>query len=125
MSLVGPRPERTFFVEQFRQCIPHYDERHSVRPGITGWAQINGWRGDTRIKERLLFDLEYVRRRSLLFDLQILLRTPGAILSPKRVDFGEEATVAVPVQSGPPAIDVGTSSRIEVVRIEPVVRRAA
>lgn len=84
MSLVGPRPERPPFVEEFREQLPCYDLRHRVRPGITGWAQVNGWRGCTSIAERLRFDLDYARRRSLLFDLRILLLTPLAVMFPRR-----------------------------------------
>ncbi len=76
MSLVGPRPERPYFVQQFSQSIPAYDQRHQVRPGITGWAQINGWRGDTSLEKRVEFDLFYVRNWSLRFNLRILLLTP-------------------------------------------------
>jgi exopolysaccharide biosynthesis polyprenyl glycosylphosphotransferase len=125
MSLVGPRPERTFFVEQFRRCIPRYDERHFVNPGITGWAQINGWRGDTQIEERLQFDLEYLRRRSLRFDLQILLWTPWAILRPKRTYRTGAATIPFPGPSGLRAIEIAMGSRMDAVQLEPVVRRAA
>ncbi len=83
MSLVGPRPERPFFVAQFRRRFPLYDCRHNVRPGITGWAQVNGWRGNTSVEERLRFDLDYVWKRSLVLDLRILLRTPEALLLPR------------------------------------------
>ena len=76
MSLVGPRPERPYFVQQFSQSIPAYDQRHQVRPGITGWAQINGWRGDTSLEQRVEFDLFYIRNWSLRFNLRILLLTP-------------------------------------------------
>lgn len=75
MSLVGPRPERPFFIEQFRQEIPRYMLRHYVKCGITGWAQVNGWRGDTSIRERLAHDLYYMRNWALTFDLKILLLT--------------------------------------------------
>lgn len=95
MSLVGPRPERPNFVAEFHRTIPRYNERHHVRPGITGWAQINGWRGDTRFAERLQFDLDYVRRASVWFDLTILLRTPGAILWPKQIPLAEAAAEPV------------------------------
>jgi len=57
MSVVGPRPERPFFVEQFKQKVPKYMVKHQVRPGITGWAQINGWRGDTSIERRIECDI--------------------------------------------------------------------
>jgi len=75
MSLVGPRPERPFFIEQFRQEIPDYMLRHYVKCGITGWAQVNGWRGDTSIRERLAHDLYYMRNWALTFDLKIILLT--------------------------------------------------
>jgi exopolysaccharide biosynthesis polyprenyl glycosylphosphotransferase len=80
MSLVGPRPERPFFVRKFAQELPGYMDRHAAPPGITGWAQINGCRGDTSVARRLQLDLEYVRRRSLRFNLWILLLTPWKVL---------------------------------------------
>jgi exopolysaccharide biosynthesis polyprenyl glycosylphosphotransferase len=75
MSLVGPRPERPEFVERFRREHPGYMLRHSLRSGITGWAQVNGLRGRSSIEERLAYDLEYARRWSLLLDIEILART--------------------------------------------------
>lgn len=75
MSLVGPRPEIPHFVDQFRGTVPLYMVRHQVRPGITGWAQINGLRGDTPIKARIEYDIYYIENWSLLFDLRILLAT--------------------------------------------------
>jgi Undecaprenyl-phosphate glucose phosphotransferase len=75
MSLVGPRPERPVFVRQFRQQIPDYMLRHKVKAGITGWAQVNGWRGDTSLVERTACDLYYIRNWSLDLDLKILLLT--------------------------------------------------
>jgi Undecaprenyl-phosphate glucose phosphotransferase len=75
MSLVGPRPERPEFIEQFRRGIPRYMLRHKIQAGMTGWAQIHGFRGDTSIEERLRYDLEYIQRWSLLFDFKILLVT--------------------------------------------------
>jgi Undecaprenyl-phosphate glucose phosphotransferase len=75
MSLVGPRPERPSFVEDFRRRVPGYMLRHKMKAGITGWAQINGWRGNTSIEKRIEYDLEYIARWSLAFDLSILLRT--------------------------------------------------
>jgi putative colanic acid biosysnthesis UDP-glucose lipid carrier transferase len=75
MSLVGPRPERPVYVEQFRQDIPKYFDRHLVKTGITGWAQIHGLRGDTSIPERVRFDLYYIENWSLLLDIRILLAT--------------------------------------------------
>jgi Undecaprenyl-phosphate glucose phosphotransferase len=75
MSLVGPRPERPQFIEEFRRCIPRYMLRHKIQAGMTGWAQIHGYRGDTSIEERLRYDLEYIQQWSLLFDLKIMLLT--------------------------------------------------
>ena len=75
MSLVGPRPERPFFVEQFAPGIAHYMWRHVSKPGLTGWAQVNGLRGDTSIAERVKYDLFYLEHWSLAFDFKILLRT--------------------------------------------------
>ena len=75
MSLVGPRPERPVYVEQFRRSIPRYMDRHREKAGITGWAQVNGLRGDTSISERLKYDLWYIENWSLMLDLRILLRT--------------------------------------------------
>ena len=75
MSLVGPRPEIPHFVDQFKDEIPLYMVRHQVRPGITGWAQINGFRGDTPIRERVEHDIFYIENWSVWFDLRILLAT--------------------------------------------------
>ena len=75
MSLVGPRPEQPSYVEQFRQSIPRYMERHREKAGITGWAQINGLRGDTSIAERTKYDLWYIENWSLWLDFKILIRT--------------------------------------------------
>jgi Undecaprenyl-phosphate glucose phosphotransferase len=75
MSLVGPRPERPVFVQKFRGEIPHYMLRHKVKAGITGWAQVNGWRGDTSLERRIECDLYYIRNWSYLLDLKILLLT--------------------------------------------------
>jgi len=76
MSLVGPRPERPYFVEKFSRDLPDYPLRHTVLPGLTGWAQVCGWRGNTSIDRRLEHDLYYVRHRSLWLDLKILAITP-------------------------------------------------
>ncbi len=81
MSLVGPRPERPEFVERFRREHPGYMLRHSLRAGITGWAQVNGLRGRSSIEERLAYDLDYARRWSLLLDLEILARTAFQVLA--------------------------------------------
>ena len=79
MSLVGPRPERPEFVEQFAGEFEHYMRRHVCRPGITGWAQVHGLRGNTSIAERLHADLWYLENWSLALDLKILLRTIFAV----------------------------------------------
>ena len=75
MSLVGPRPERAVFVDEFEQKVPRYLERHRVRSGVTGWAQVHGLRGNTPIEVRTLYDLYYVENWSVALDLRILLRT--------------------------------------------------
>ena len=75
MSLVCPRPEIPYYVEQFREDIPLYMVKHQVRPGITGWAQVNDLRGDTSIEDRIAHDIYYIENWSLLFDLKILLIT--------------------------------------------------
>ncbi|WP_257458510.1 undecaprenyl-phosphate glucose phosphotransferase [Archangium lipolyticum] len=82
MSLVGPRPERPVFIEEFKKQIPRYHLRHKVKAGITGWAQINGLRGQTSIQKRIEYDLYYIENWSLLMDLKILIRTAlGGFLS--------------------------------------------
>lgn len=75
MSLVGPRPERPVYVEQFRQIIPRYMDRHREKAGLTGWAQVNGLRGDTSIVERTKYDLWYIENWSIGLDIMILIRT--------------------------------------------------
>jgi len=75
MSLVGPRPERPFFVEKFREEIPRYMIKHQVRPGLTGWAQVNGYRGNTSIKKRIEYDLYYIENWTLGLDVKILFLT--------------------------------------------------
>lgn len=75
MSLVGPRPERPFYVDKFKEEIPRYMIKHQVRPGMTGWAQVNGYRGDTSIQKRIECDLYYIENWSLIFDIKILIRT--------------------------------------------------
>ncbi len=81
MSLVGPRPERPHFVEEFRASVPAYDDRHRVLVGMTGWAQVNGLRGDSSIEERARFDNQYIEQWSLWKDLVILARTIPAVVS--------------------------------------------
>ena len=83
MSLVGPRPERPVFVQQFQQFIPRYMDRHREKAGIAGWAQVNGLRGDTSIVERTKYDLWYIENWSLLLDIKILLRTVLAVFKAK------------------------------------------
>ena len=83
MSMVGPRPERPIFVNQFRQSIPRYMDRHREKAGMTGWAQVNGLRGDTSIAERTKYDLWYVENWSILLDIKILLKTLITVLFDK------------------------------------------
>jgi len=85
MSVVGPRPERPHFVEQFKRQIPRYLERHRVRTGMTGWAQVNGLRGNASITERTKYDIYYIENWSLIFDLKIILKTIHTVL------FGKDA----------------------------------
>lgn len=75
MSVVGPRPERPYFVNQFKEEIPKYMVKHQIRPGITGWAQMNGLRGDTSIEERIAHDLFYIENWTFLFDIRIIMKT--------------------------------------------------
>jgi exopolysaccharide biosynthesis polyprenyl glycosylphosphotransferase len=98
MSLVGPRPERPFFVEQFQQIVPHYQDRHRVPAGLTGLAQVNGLRGDTSIDERAWFDNHYIDNWSMRHDLVILARTAGAVIRQARA--GRPVAVTEPEQLG-------------------------
>lgn len=75
MSVVGPRPERPHFVHRFLQEVGRYNNRHCLRVGITGWAQVNGWRGDTSIDKRIEYDLYYLQNWTFLFDLRIIAMT--------------------------------------------------
>jgi len=75
MSVVGPRPEREFFIQQFRNKIPKYMLRHKMKAGITGWAQVNGWRGNTSLEKRIEYDLYYIENWSLRFDIEIMWLT--------------------------------------------------
>jgi exopolysaccharide biosynthesis polyprenyl glycosylphosphotransferase len=83
MSLVGPRPERPHFVDQFAALYPSYGDRHRVPCGLTGWAQVNGLRGDTSIEHRARFDNFYVENWSLWFDVKIMIRTVGSVVTAK------------------------------------------
>jgi len=84
MSLVGPRPERPVYVEQFRQSIPRYMDRHREKAGLTGWAQVNGLRGDTSIAERTKYDLWYIENWSIWLDFQIIVRTALRMFSDRQ-----------------------------------------
>lgn len=75
MSLVGPRPERPLFVEKFKEEIPRYMVKHQVRPGLTGWAQVNGYRGDTSIRKRIEYDIYYIENWTMGFDIKIIFMT--------------------------------------------------
>jgi exopolysaccharide biosynthesis polyprenyl glycosylphosphotransferase len=75
MSLVGPRPERASFVEKYQEEIPRYNIKHQVRPGLTGWAQVNGLRGDTSIEKRIEYDLYYIENWTMSFDFKIMFMT--------------------------------------------------
>jgi Undecaprenyl-phosphate glucose phosphotransferase len=75
MSLVGPRPERPQFVEKFKEEIPRYMVKHQVRPGLTGWAQVNGYRGDTSIRKRIEHDIYYIENWTIWFDIKIIIMT--------------------------------------------------
>ena len=76
---MGPRPERPEFIADFKEEIPHYNARHSVKPGMTGWAQIHGFRGDTDLNERIRCDLYYLENWTLLLDFYIMAVTPFRI----------------------------------------------
>jgi lipopolysaccharide/colanic/teichoic acid biosynthesis glycosyltransferase len=91
MSLVGPRPERPEFVQKFSRSLPGYDYRHSVRSGLTGYAQVHGWRGDTSLEERLRHDLFYVEHWSLLLDARIFLLTFLHGWSQRTRNFGKRS----------------------------------
>ena len=84
MSIVGPRPERPYFVEQFKHRIPQYMLRHKVKAGITGWAQVNGWRGNTSLEKRIEYDLYYIENWSVTLDIKIMWLTLIRVLTPNR-----------------------------------------
>ena len=103
MSLVGPRPELPFFVDQFKEEIPLYMVKHQVKPGITGWAQVNGYRGDTSIKKRIECDLWYIDNWSPLLDLRILFMTvPWAMINDERMGGESDADIKVIVATHKP-----------------------
>ncbi len=107
MSLVGPRPERPKYVERFSRELPGYADRHLVRPGITGWAQVHGCRGATPIKDRLELDREYIQFWSLWLDLKIVLRTAvglaGMVIPHHRGEHVEAVIEAIGRRHQPPA----------------------
>jgi len=80
MSVVGPRPERPHFVQEFLQNVTRYNHRHALKVGITGWAQVNGWRGDTSIEKRVEYDLYYLQNWSLGLDLRIIALTALSVV---------------------------------------------
>ncbi|MCI0702080.1 MAG: undecaprenyl-phosphate glucose phosphotransferase [Planctomycetia bacterium] len=84
MSLVGPRPERPVFVQKFAKTIPNYNARHAVKAGMTGWAQVNGWRGNSSLRKRVQFDLYYITHWNPLFDLRIMFLTIWRMLFSKQ-----------------------------------------
>lgn len=84
MSIVGPRPERPVFVRKFAKSIPNYNARHAVKAGITGWAQVNGWRGNSSLRKRVQFDLYYISHWNPLFDLRIIFLTVWRMLFSKQ-----------------------------------------
>ena len=86
MSMVGPRPERLRYVEKFSDAVPKYLDRQRMKTGVTGWAQVNGLRGDTSIEERIKYDLYYIENWSFAFDIKIILRTVKAALIAREVD---------------------------------------
>ncbi len=93
MSLIGPRPELPYFVERFRETIPLYMVKHQVRPGITGWAQVNGYRGDTSIEKRIEYDIWYIDNWSPWLDLKILFLTAfGGMLNKEKLNTEKEPT---------------------------------
>jgi exopolysaccharide biosynthesis polyprenyl glycosylphosphotransferase len=101
MSLVGPRPEQAHYVEQFRQRVPRYMDRHREKGGMTGWAQVNGLRGDTSITERTKYDLWYSENWSIWLDIKILIRTLWQIVFEREKENGRE------VRSAPLLADIG------------------
>ena len=96
MSLVGPRPELPYFVDKFKEEIPLYMVKHQVKPGITGWAQVNGYRGDTSIKKRIELDIWYIENWSVWLDLKIIFMTvPWAMINDERIGAAPDADVKV------------------------------
>jgi exopolysaccharide biosynthesis polyprenyl glycosylphosphotransferase len=115
MSLVGPRPEQAYYVEQFRQIVPRYMDRHREKGGMTGWAQVNGLRGDTSISERTKYDLWYSENWSILLDLKILLRTFWQMLQRRN---GQHEPITI-TQSEPISLKRPAQSLVEEKRPTP------
>ena len=96
MSLVGPRPERQVFVEKFQQNIPKYAERHRVRSGMTGWAQVNGLRGQSPIEDRTHYDVYYIENWSLWLDIKILFKTIWVVIFIREGTYGKDRNTGYP-----------------------------
>jgi len=115
MSLVGPRPEQAYYVEQFRKVVPQYMERHNEKAGMTGWAQVNGMRGDTSVTERTKYDLWYSEHWSILLDTKIILRTIFQLFQPQRKVAIQQTTpkaeLELPQRSNGVAMGVETSAQ--------------
>lgn len=94
MSLVGPRPELPHFVDQFKEVVPRYMVKHQVRPGITGWAQVNGLRGDTSIPDRVNYDIDYIEHWSPIFDLKIMLMTIPRLMNGEKVPVRTRSSIS-------------------------------
>jgi putative colanic acid biosysnthesis UDP-glucose lipid carrier transferase len=111
MSIVGPRPERPMFVEQFKGEIDGYMHKHLVKAGITGWAQVNGWRGDTDLTRRIEHDLYYINHWSLAFDLRIIFLTifKGFVHSENQSSSRTGVTAGVGTPPAEPAVEEGHS----------------
>ncbi len=118
MSLVGPRPEQAFYVAHFRKVVPRYMDRHNEKAGMTGWAQVNGLRGDTSISERTKYDLWYSENWSILLDIKILLRTLWQVIGPSRKEEIVQDVPARETETNPAAN--GQGSRPEIQQDEPI-----
>ena len=118
MSLVGPRPEQAYYVAHFRKVVPRYMDRHNEKAGMTGWAQVNGLRGDTSISERTKYDLWYSENWSMLLDIKILLRTLWQIFLPAINDEDVDSSSPREAEANPASNGQGTPS--EISQEEPV-----
>ena len=98
MSVVGPRPELPFFVDQYKENVPLYMVKHQVKPGLTGWAQVNGYRGDTSIEKRIEYDIWYIENWSIYLDIKIIFMTIfGGMINAEKNLFKEEQKEKVEV----------------------------